>query len=61
MLIYPLTARERIVLQRLNGQPTGKYQQYQPEKGWVTILQKSFDADKNVNVVEELLKELKNV
>lgn len=61
MHVYIISQRERIVITRLMGKPTGRYQQYQEDKGWVTILQKSFDANMNVNVIEELLNELKNV
>lgn len=54
MHVHIISLRERIVLTRGNGTATGKYQQLGP-KGWETVTQKSFDADKKVNIIEEVM------
>ncbi len=57
MHVHTISPRERIVLTRADGAVIGKHQQL-GEKGWETVVQKVFDADKRVNIIEELTKEI---
>lgn len=58
MHIHTISSWERIVLTRADGTATGRYQR-RGEKGWETVVQKSFDPDSRVNIIEEMEREVK--